>query len=111
MVGQYAIDGTQRLSPDLRREYSSRVSFGAEGVLVTDRAEWLWLGGERRDQLWEDSYRPVVAHATTSFLRRYQLEGEILADRSELEPWPRPEPSRGARVQVGPEMAVPCAPP
>ena len=110
-LGAYAIAGAQQLSPNLSRKFSSRVVFDAEGVRVTDRAEWLWLGGQKRDRLWEETYRIVVARASSAFERRYHLEGSALVELTGAEQIPKATPSHGEKVPAAaPDDGAPCAP-
>jgi hypothetical protein len=110
-LGAYAIAGVQQLSTSLSRRFSSRVAFDAEGVRVTDRAEWLWLGNQKRDRLWEETYRGVAARASSDYERRYHLEGAALIELTEAEPMPKATPSHGEKVlAAAPNDGAPCAP-
>jgi hypothetical protein len=108
-LGAYAIAGEQQVSPDLKRLFSSSVVFETDGLTVTDRSEWLWLGVQRRDQPWEDTYRPVVAEASSSFQRRYRLDRGALVELSGVESTPKGTAAHGRKVPAEFEMDVPCA--
>jgi len=111
LLGAYATAGVQQISPRLSRRFSSLVGFDAEGVRVTDRAEWLWLGDPKRDRIWEETYRAVAARATSSFERRYRLEGAALVELTFAEQIPKATPNHGEKVPAGvPDDGAPCAP-
>ena len=108
-LGAYAIAGEQQVSPDLERHFSSSAVFEADGLTVTDQSEWMWLGARRRDQLWEDDYRPVVAAASSSFQRRYRLVRGALVELSGVESTPKGTAVYDRKVPAEINVGVPCA--
>lgn len=110
-LGAYAIGGEQRVSPNLNRRYSGKVAFEADQLTVTDQSQWLWLGAPNRDQLWTETYRPVIAAATSSFRRVYRLDSGALVELSGIEPIPPRAPASGQKVPTSLELGAPCAPP